>query len=605
MRALFLFIISFNLFAGEITCENGGCNPSINNLGISLGEGLTESYISIEGNNEDLTIKANEKTSPRNIKLHLNKNLGNNLNIELSSSKENNDAADAMVFADHIGDLNLVSNGKNGVDSLASSVLCAQKIMNGDMGEDVKTNFLNLRANDSSIPEDRCVAKDFDYIRNTKYACQEGFPELPDATLKTTRWLKKKRCSGGAERKMCVEKKVRIKCKWLAAYVDGCGKTPPPNFSDVVWQYDSALCKDGSSGFYADRPDIIKTEKWLKEQKAEGYSDEVICNIATDRVGKLNAHYKNSMVSKIINQNDMNSGEYVKQEAVTYNPINNKFYLNMYWGRFWGYAKNGRDVIPDTYIPPDFKVIRHVKHRSCYEGYSKYNYHLKALMDMSCDNPFSRREAFSFYSYGLFDGTYSYSEKYARAGEFELVNYDCTGMHGCESREINYLISCDAYQDAYSCECSDNCGWFPNGIPQFRAKYFLLRKQVYNITNPGKWSDGDEPTAFHHYNDGEHYATAQSYMRCFKSGNDIPCRFTFNSGYQMEDDRLCRPQHVLDHVLDSDPCYVTVAPNPYINQLRTTWNPEASSRAWQVVFEVMSPTGNIVEIFQKRGEGCW
>lgn len=594
MRVLFLFIISFKLFAGEITCEDGGCTPSINNLGLSLGEGLTESYISIEGNNEDLNIKANEKTTPRNVKLHLNKNLGNNLNIELSSSKESNDAANAMVFADHIGNLSLINNGKNGVDSLVSSVLCAQKILNGDMGEDVKNNFLNLRANNPSIPEDRCVAKDFDYVKNTKYACQEGFPELTEPKITTTRWLKKKRCSGGASRKMCVEKKVRIKCKWLAAYINGCGKTPPPNFSDVVWQYDPAFCKDGSSGFYANRPDVIKTEDWVNLQRAKGYSDEVICNIATDRVGKLNAHYKSSMVSKIFGGSSV---YYSNQEVATYNPNNNKFYLNMYWGQWYGYTKNGRDVNPNGYIPPSFKLTKYLAHRSCYEGYSKYASHLKMYMlDFYCGNSFNSKEVFGSGSYSFFLGRpKNYSTKYAlETSSTQTVSYCDTSDPYCKIESYSGE-SCPS--NAVNCKCTSNCicWWGPCSKPQFTYELYKKSTPRFNIVSPGYWSTSSEPTATHHYDNGYHYSGGANYIRCYKNGSNIDCKFARNGIYNYP---------CTTYFGDSTTCQGLLLEDPY-NYYRSKFQGEASSESWQIKFEAMAPTGNVVEVFQKRGEGCY
>lgn len=609
MRVLFLFIISFNLFAGEITCENGGCTPNVDNLGLSLGEGLSESYISIEGNDNDLIIKANEKTSPRNIKLHLNKNLGSNLNIDLSSSKENNDGADTMIFADHIGNLSLINNGKNGIDSLASSVLCAQKILNGDMGEDVKNNFLNLRANDSSIPEDRCVAKDFDYVKNTKYACQEGFPELSEPKITTTRWLKKKRCSGGAERKMCVEKKVRIKCKWLAAYVNGCGKTPPPNFSDVVWKYSSSLCKNGSSGFYADRPDVIKTEKWLKEQKARGYSDEVICNIATDRVGKLNAHYKSSMVSKIF---EGSSVYYSKQEAVTYNPNNNKFYLNMYWGTWWGYTGNGRNVNPNGYIPPNFKLTKYLAHRSCYEGYSKYASHLKRYMlDFSCDNSFNSYSDYSSGAYSFFAGKpKNYSTKYAlETASVQTVSYCDTRDPYCR-RDSYSGESCPS--NAVNCKCIKNCGlcfFGPCSKPEFTYELYNKYTPNHNIVSPGHWSTSSEPTATHYYDSDKHYKGGANYIRCYKNGFSLECRFARNIissyTYYVHDGQITSC-FKLENTFSLSGVKYLCGVNPYINYYnKSKFQNEASSESWQIKFEAMAPTGNVVEIFQKRGEGCY
>lgn len=556
MKTLLLLIFSFSVFAGEITCEDGNCDANIDSAELYSSEKLNDSYLSIKAPTEKVSIKSGDKTSPRNLKIFIDENNGKGLDVDMTSTKIDNDAANTIIFSDYISNLNFKSNGKTGVDAKTASYKCAQKVLSGGLGEDVKQDFIDRRLVNPSIPSDRCVADDLNIVKNNQYSCPEGFEDNGDTTLKSTRWVKKRKCRGLSQRKMCVEKKVKITCKWLAANVNGCNKSPPPNFADVVWKYNSAFCSSANSGFYAERPAVVRTEKWLKDMR-KTYSDKVICNLVTDRVGKLNQYYKSKYVSTI------SGAGYNRQETATYNTSTNKMYLNMYYGRWYGSRGGGVNADLNAYIPSGHILKRYINHRGCYQSRGKYASNFKSIFDKGCGPGFSFKNGRSKYSFnidtlsGRFDS--SYPTMY-RKHTYELCEYDSFGEYYCYGHKTVY----GKYPSP---------GWWVTGSYSFIHSYYDGYVSGMNYKgSPRQYEGSGSPAA----------------VNCYKSGGSVVCRIAYLNSYDLTDDEWGYYYGTRVVKIENSSFLAAV-----------------SHANWQVRFEVMTPVGSLMEIVQMFGVGVF
>ncbi len=373
--SLIIFLFSFSSFAQRnITCENGACSidPALT-IQNHVDE-MSYTRLEINGLDDTLEINTSSNQSPRDVRINLETELidSHDLNINLSSSKTQNNAGEPVIIADSLKDLNIVLDGKNGVDSDEASTVCATKIINEDYGLDVKAQFLLARANDSSLPNDRCTTSDLQSISDNQFSCDNGFNETV-TSVNAQRWTKRKSCRGESSRKMCVQRKMRIQCIWLGQTNKGtCGTDRPADTSGLVtWQYDAARCNPGiTSGWYFDAGTTIVDEEYVLSRRLLGTSDDDICNEITRRHELLPEKHA------YFNTDSFNTGNVATVAHPYYVDSDGVRAVYKRWFRDYGYSSNGRNVPFNVTENGNFKLLNFEGYRALSHGYHKHWYHL-------------------------------------------------------------------------------------------------------------------------------------------------------------------------------------------------------------------------------------
>lgn len=285
---IMLLILITSIHADEnMSCQNGSCSYD---PGMDIRNDTDEiDYTKFESVNMDdnLTISVDNNESPRDIRVVLETNLidSHNVNVNLSSSKDLNNSGEIVLLADSLKNLDLILNGRNGNSADSSSFVCATKILAGDYGSLVRDDFLAARIADTSLPSDQCTNSDLQRITDTHFSCPTDFSESL-GSVSSQRWVKRKTCKGQADRKMCVEKKLKISCTWLAqSWTGDCGQTDQkPKGAAASWSYNAGYCNPGvTSGWYANKGDFIKSENYINSERDLGKSDAQICDTLTGR----------------------------------------------------------------------------------------------------------------------------------------------------------------------------------------------------------------------------------------------------------------------------------------------------------------------------------
>ncbi len=338
----------------------------------------------LNNNSNDLEIITTPGESPRDIRFYVDStdSNGQNVSINLSSSKTLNDSGEIVLISDVLANLDVTLNGHNGEDSLNAGRVCAQKILNDELGAEVKNIFLQNRIDNPALPNDECTEDDLSKIQSDTFGCDPTFSELASPSLNSTRWVKKRTCSANAQRKMCVKRTMTVKCTWLGQDIGkGCcsnaQKPPGGGIGGVDWQCNPSLCGDGNSGWYLDNfPTYSVDESYVRDRRSTGMSDGEICDELTGRdINYLNSGFtelrKSTSISKL-----SHSSFYRDSDGMSAIKV----------GR--GSGSYGSPVsVSDPYVfgvqaPGQSIYVGYEKHRGCFERYYSNGNRINDLWDI-------------------------------------------------------------------------------------------------------------------------------------------------------------------------------------------------------------------------------
>jgi hypothetical protein len=150
---------------------------------------------------------------------------GQSLDLNLSSTTTNSNAADSMIIGDIFNRLNIRSNGYSGINGKTASQICADTYKQGidGFGTLAKNEFDQRRLFDLSMPQNSCVDIDVQYLQDNNFTCdEEGYQEIPnlDPSVLVQRLKGKNRCIGLSYHNVCLSRTVRVSCNWSVKYTD-------------------------------------------------------------------------------------------------------------------------------------------------------------------------------------------------------------------------------------------------------------------------------------------------------------------------------------------------------------------------------------------------
>ncbi|MCP4914600.1 MAG: hypothetical protein GY909_15905 [Oligoflexia bacterium] len=262
IKTILLTLLSISSLANQTyLCDDSDChNP---NQTYEFSDTNNEYYLRIEENDDNLTINSDFLSKEVQLNLNLNNDLENNspfnVTIDLTSSVLNLNSSSMVAKSDILSSFNFTSNGRDGEDAKNASVLCAESVINGDYGNDIKNFFENRRLLDSNL-SNSCDQVDIDYIQST-FSCPIGTIEGNSNIVDVESVERKRLCTGVAQKAICLKRDVKIKCK---TYLKGrfcCDDIAPndtyPNSQEFYshdsnlgnnWQCDPNRCQELSTG---------------------------------------------------------------------------------------------------------------------------------------------------------------------------------------------------------------------------------------------------------------------------------------------------------------------------------------------------------------------
>lgn len=257
----------------NIDCTDGACSPDF--IPLDQVEKPFFSFIDVGSNNQDdIVISTQPNQTPRSLRIYLENNSlldYHDLTLNLSASSSEANAADFMVIADMLENVNLSSNGHQGVDGLDASQICANKFKlgsNGGYGELAKAEFESKRAFNSSIDPNRCEFLDVDFLQQNNFTCAEdSFSEIDvNNPLVTVDRLKgKTRCLGLSFHDVCLSKTLEVSCTWKIKYLSPV---------EVAGQFSNDPADSETKTFK------IPEGEWLEKKDRPGFK-QYLCEVAT------------------------------------------------------------------------------------------------------------------------------------------------------------------------------------------------------------------------------------------------------------------------------------------------------------------------------------
>lgn len=238
---LFLFLF-FSVAANAqkvIQCSDGVCSPNFNPR--DQFEKIYHSGIDIGSDNEDdVLVKAENNQAPRAARIYVDNKAGHikNATVNLTSGSEFYNAADAMLIGNMFNNISMVLNGYSGLIGKPASQICAEKYqMGGSLGygDIARAEFQAKRIDNPTLPINRCVYSDVEYLQNNSFSCdEEDFTPIDSTNPSVTvrRFKGKNKCLGVSFNDVCLQKTVEVTCKWTLRYtspgsVAGTNSTEP------------------------------------------------------------------------------------------------------------------------------------------------------------------------------------------------------------------------------------------------------------------------------------------------------------------------------------------------------------------------------------------
>lgn len=227
---ILLISLSHQAFGADktISCANDSCSTNFSPT--TLLEKPAYTAIDIGPNTEHVVVSVPASQTPRSVRINVNNGASpKNLLLDLSSSKNTANAGNTIIIGDIFANLQVKLNGFNGVRGRDASELCAEKVKNGNYGNDAKTFFNQRRAADPGLNPNRCDRIDLSYLQTYNFTCDDpSYQELsgtnPVVDVKRIKF--KSRCNGILVQDLCLRRKVNMGCLWRNHYYErvGCGK---------------------------------------------------------------------------------------------------------------------------------------------------------------------------------------------------------------------------------------------------------------------------------------------------------------------------------------------------------------------------------------------
>jgi hypothetical protein len=305
MRALFIALmmtVGMNAHSQAIYCGDGSCSYDPD-LDIRNDENFSSfSQFDVFNLENTLQITTPSDQAPRNVKLSVSNVEGsiNDILINLRSSKKGFAGGSAIVLSPKNKNMSIDVSGRKGNDALNASYVCANKVLNGEFGEAIKSRFLTMRINDPSLPSDQCTQADLLSVQGNQFSCGEGFSEFDGINILANRWTPRRECTSQSQRNLCVQRRMKITCTWLAEKIPGRSSCEPTNSNGddgfnprprgggaggKNWICDPAVASDFASGWKIVFDPVYKDEAWVQSRRLAGMTDEDVCDEITQRFG--------------------------------------------------------------------------------------------------------------------------------------------------------------------------------------------------------------------------------------------------------------------------------------------------------------------------------
>lgn len=392
-------LVSANTFSEDINCSDGTCtyDPSFD----IVNESNTSTFTQFDIRNvlSDVLIQSQNGASPRNVKFSITSIEGDakDVTINLPSFKAMNSGGSAVMIGDTVKNLSLNISGRNGDASANASVICANRILNGIYGNTIKSKFLLARINNPSLPADKCTDFDIGQIQGDQFGCNPGSSEIVGQNISARRWMKRRSCESRSVRNMCVAKRVKITCTWLAQKFAGktsCLGTVPAGNATLnpsprgggaygkQWTCDPALANNDHSGWKITFNPFNQDESWLLARKNAGKSDEIICDELTGRDSTYLSSFYELTASYYF------SGPGRARVHMGYSAPGVKGSLEVNRGYFHGYHQKTLLGNPIRVIPtPNVGFALDATTKPCGSAYTKTGAHFESrLMNTPCRN---------------------------------------------------------------------------------------------------------------------------------------------------------------------------------------------------------------------------
>ena len=267
-----LFLLNFNIYAQdkEIICAEDNCVPNF-----QPEEQFEKVYYSAidagENNEEFISVDSEINASPRSLRMSVNQNdnyTDVEANINLSPKTDEFDAGEFIFLSDFLKKLNLVLDGYQGSFGKPATQICAENYLNGNYGVIAREEFNAKRISNSTIPTNRCVYSDVDYLQKNEFQCDEGYQEIAyDNPTITVRRLKgKAKCLGVGFQDLCLSKSVEVTCTWRLKYLEP---------SNIAGQFSTHSDEQEIKKF------VMSEKEWL-EKKNKGMAP-YLCQYLTKR----------------------------------------------------------------------------------------------------------------------------------------------------------------------------------------------------------------------------------------------------------------------------------------------------------------------------------
>lgn len=269
---IFSIFFTINSYAQdkEVICADSNCVPNFQPE--EQFEKVYYSSIEVGDENQDFIFVDSERnSSPRTLRMSINQNDNYTpveATINLSPKTDEFDAGNLVLLTDFLKSLNLNLDGYQGSFGKPASQVCAENYTNGKYGAIAREEFNAKRIANNSLPTNRCIYSDVDYLQKNEFECEEGYQEIPsDNPTITVRRLKgKTKCLGVGFQDLCLSKSVEVTCTWRLKYLD------PPELSG---QFSNNPSEQEVKTF-------IMPEKEFLEKRARGLVP-YLCNKLTKR----------------------------------------------------------------------------------------------------------------------------------------------------------------------------------------------------------------------------------------------------------------------------------------------------------------------------------
>ena len=134
------------------------------------------------------------------------------ININTSSTRDGYDSGNTSLITSLVGDLNLISDGKDGTKGQSSSELCAKSFSSGSLGVEAK-KYWDSRGD--GLDPKKCVKADIEFADSMFKCPSDGYVlsnNIPIDSVDLSRVISKRRCSARVNQQICIGRTADLKC---------------------------------------------------------------------------------------------------------------------------------------------------------------------------------------------------------------------------------------------------------------------------------------------------------------------------------------------------------------------------------------------------------